>query len=143
MNSFPQSTSHNTWRGRSTWERRSEEWRGKRLRRAERAVSDCFGCILLINPIAASISLSLSFIFLPFHLSPSEQIKNPKYKQTNDKARGDKRLPLPRNSLKQWKEKGMKIERERNKAPLFDPEFPRGAHGNSISINRIFISPAN
>lgn len=49
-----------TWRGWSTWERRSEEWSGKRLRSADSAVSECFGGILLINPIAASIFLSLS-----------------------------------------------------------------------------------
>lgn len=53
-----------TWRGWSTWERRSEEWWGKRVRSAESAVSVCFGGILLINPIAASISLSLSLIIL-------------------------------------------------------------------------------
>ena len=55
-----------TWRGWSTWERRSEEWWGKRVRSAESAVSVCFGGILLINPIAASISLSLSLSLLLF-----------------------------------------------------------------------------
>lgn len=50
-----------TWRGWSTWARRSEEWWGRRLRSAERAVSVCFGGILRINPMAASIALS----FLP------------------------------------------------------------------------------
>ena len=44
-----------TWRGWSTWERRSEEWWGIRLRSADRAVSVCFGGILRISPITASI----------------------------------------------------------------------------------------
>ena len=44
-----------TWRGWSTWERRSEERWGKSPSSAERAVSECLGWIRRISPNAASI----------------------------------------------------------------------------------------